>query len=160
MKRELVDSEMYESIPTQIFGSTSKRVNAWSSIHPYYFLEPNCDFQGAVHTLTYTRKGINMYVADCSAFCVVSQFVVSRTHGFTEWKYLNVALIQTKAFAYIAPQPRVQLVEQEPRLFSSPVDEVIVSIDENVVEAAAEPDGIALEGRLLDWRNEADKIKA
>lgn len=40
------------------------------------------------------------------------------------------------------------------------MDEVIVSIDENVVEAAAEPDGIALEGRLLDWRNEADKMKA
>lgn len=65
-----------------------------------------------------------------------------------------------KAFAYIAPQPRVQLVEQEPRLFSSPVDEVIVSIDENFVEAAAEPDEIVLDGRLQDWRNEADKMKA
>ena len=64
-----------------------------------------------------------------------------------------------KAFAYIAPQPRVQLVEQEPRLFSSPVDEVIVSIDENVVEAAAEPNEIVLDGRLQDWRNEADTMK-
>lgn len=79
MKRELADSEMNESIPTQIFGSTSKRVNAWSSIHPYHFLEPKFDFQGAVNTLTYTRKGINMYVTDCSTFCVV----ISSTHGYT-----------------------------------------------------------------------------
>jgi len=40
------------------------------------------------------------------------------------------------------------------------VDEVIVSVDENVVEAAAEPDGIVLDGRLQDWRNEAEKMKA
>ena len=67
--------------------------------------------------------------------------------------------IQKKAFAYIAPQPRIQPVEQEPKLFSSPVDEVIVSIDENVTEAAAEPDGIALDERLQDWKNDADEMK-
>lgn len=39
------------------------------------------------------------------------------------------------------------------------MDEVVVSIDENVVEAAAEPDAIVLEGRLQDWRNEADEMK-
>ena len=61
-------------------------------------------------------------------------------------------------FAYTAPEPRFQLVEQEPKLFSSPVDEVIVSIDENVVMAAAEPDGFLLDGRIDDWKNEADEI--
>ena len=35
-----------------------------------------------------------------------------------------------------------------------------MSIDENFVEAAAEPDEIVLDGRLQDWRNEADKMKA
>jgi len=39
------------------------------------------------------------------------------------------------------------------------VDEVIVSIDENVTEAAAEPDGIALDERLQDWKNDADEMK-
>jgi len=59
--------------------------------------------------------------------------------------------------AYITPEPRVQLVEQEPRLFSSPVvDEVIVSVDEDVVDAGVEP-GI-LEGRLDDWKREAKDI--
>lgn len=62
-----------------------------------------------------------------------------------------------KAFAFITPEPRVQLVEQEPRLFSSPVvDEVIVSVDENVVQAGVNP-GI-LEGRIDDWKRDADDI--
>lgn len=63
-----------------------------------------------------------------------------------------------KAFAYIAPAPRVQLVEQEPRLFSSPVEEVVISIDENPVQAAAEPDAFLLDGKLHDWKNEANEI--
>ena len=51
----------------------------------------------------------------------------------------------------------MQLVEQEPRLFSSPVvDEVIVSVDENVVQAGVNP-GI-LEGRIDDWKRDADDI--
>lgn len=64
-----------------------------------------------------------------------------------------------KAFANITPEPRIQLVEQEPRLFSSPVvDEVILSVDEDVVEAGMDP-GI-LQGRLDDWKRDANDIDA
>ena len=33
-----------------------------------------------------------------------------------------------------------------------------MSIDEHVVEAAAEPDAFLLDGRLNDWKNEANDI--
>ena len=67
MKRELADSEMNESIPTQISGSTSKRVNTGSCKIPHYFLKTKFVFRGAVHPLNYTRIFV----------------VTSHTHGYT-----------------------------------------------------------------------------
>ena len=65
--------------------------------------------------------------------------------------------MQLKAVTYITPEPRVQLVEQEPRLFSSPVvDEVIATVDEDVVEAGVDPG--FLQEKLDDWNKEAQDI--
>ena len=50
------------------------------------------------------------------------------------------------------------MVEQETRLFASPVDEVVVSVEENVVEAAAEPESFIFDGKLQDWKNDANDI--
>lgn len=65
--------------------------------------------------------------------------------------------MQLKAVTYITPEPRVELVEQEPRLFSSPVvDEVIATVDEDVVEAGVDPG--FLQEKLDDWNKEAQDI--
>lgn len=65
--------------------------------------------------------------------------------------------MQLKAVTYITPEPRVELVEQEPRLFSSPVvDEVIAAVDEDVVEAGVDPG--FLQEKLDDWNKEAQDI--
>ena len=70
---------------------------------------------------------------------------------------LGQILLQLKAVTYITPEPRVQLVEQEPRLFSSPVvDEVIATVDEDVVEAGVDPG--FLQEKLDDWNKEAQDI--
>ena len=70
---------------------------------------------------------------------------------------LGQILLQLKAVTYITPEPRVQLVEQEPRLFSSPVvDEVIATVDEDVVEAGVDPG--FLQEKLDDWNKEARDI--
>lgn len=62
-----------------------------------------------------------------------------------------------KAFTYITPEPRVEVIEQDPGLFSRPVvEEVILSLDEDVVEAGTVP-GI-IEGKLDDWKKEANDI--
>ncbi|XP_067048762.1 dystrophin-like isoform X1 [Acropora muricata] len=62
-----------------------------------------------------------------------------------------------KAFTFITPEPRVELTEQDPGLFSGPVvEEVILSLDEDVVEAGMVP-GI-FEGKLDDWKRDANDI--
>lgn len=62
-----------------------------------------------------------------------------------------------KAFTFITPEPRVELTEQDPGLFSGPVvEEVILSLDEDVVEAGMIP-GI-FEGKLDDWKRDANDI--
>lgn len=62
-----------------------------------------------------------------------------------------------KAFTYITPEPRVEVIEQDPGLFSRPVvEEVILSFDEDVVEAGTVP-GI-IEGKLDDWKKDANDI--
>ena len=62
-----------------------------------------------------------------------------------------------KAFTYITPEPRVEVIEQDPGLFSRPVvEEVILSLDKDVVEAGTVP-GI-IEGKLDDWKKDANDI--
>lgn len=62
-----------------------------------------------------------------------------------------------KAFTCITPEPRVEVIDQDPGLFSSPVvEEVILSVDEDFVEAGMDP-GI-IEGRLDDWKRDANDV--
>lgn len=49
------------------------------------------------------------------------------------------------------------MIDQDPGLFSSPVvEEVILSVDEDFVEAGMDP-GI-IEGRLDDWKRDANDV--
>ena len=49
-------------------------------------------------------------------------------------------------------------MEEETSLLATPVDEVVVSVDEDIVQAAAEPDAFVFDGRLQDWKNDAKDI--
>ena len=49
-------------------------------------------------------------------------------------------------------------MEEETSLLATPVDEVVVSVDKDIVEAAAEPDTFVFDGRLQDWKNDANDI--
>ena len=67
----------------------------------------------------------------------------------------------SQAELYISPEPRVQLVQQEPRLFSSPEEEILLSTAENGLEAAPEhfSEGEkACEEKLAAWKEDVNDI--